>query len=79
MNPLRAVHIKSTLYDSKIKNLIRGPRLIGPPEEYRIFRSDPAVLSSPQPSLYALSTYILHVGQRVFSLRNNALVIPRTL
>jgi hypothetical protein len=52
-------------------------RLIGPPEEYLIFGSDPAVFSSSIPLC------IQHIRNpprsMIFSLRYNALVISRTL
>ena len=54
-----------------------GSRLIGPPEEYLIFGSDPAVLSS------SILPCIQHLRNSprsmIFSLRYNALVISRTL
>ncbi len=66
------------LYGKYSKNVKLGSRLIGPPEEYLTFWSDPAVLSSPPP-LLAPRTCYMHNKSTDMTKRSNALAIPRTM
>ncbi len=54
----------SKLYDGKIEKKDHGSRLIGPPEEYLIFGSDPSVLSSP---ISISGILIPHSGQWILA------------